>query len=137
VFRWLCPFIYELIYNSATRTPIPIEILKKWKKHVGKKPAKSTLSIFPSVADDSDSDFPEYIGCVSKLKELPSPDGELVNAIAGPSLAVPSHSNDPQVAVKESDPNIIDIDGKPSKFYARRMLKLMIVDSDPPTPSPT
>jgi len=71
------------------------------------------------------------------LKELLTPDGELVNAIAGPSLAVPSRSNDPQVAVKESDPNIIDIDGKPSEFYARQMLKLLIVDSDPPTPSPT
>ena len=133
----LCPFIYELIYNSATRTPVPVEILKKWKKRVGKKPAKSTPSIFPSAVDDSDSDFPEYIGHVPKLKESPSLDGELVNAIAGPSLAVPSHSNDPQLAVKESDPNIIEIGGKPSNFYAMQMLKLLIVDSDPPTPPPT
>ena len=129
----LCPFIYELIYNSATRTPVPVEILKKWKKHIGKKLAKSTLSIFPSAVNDSNSDFPEYIGHVPKLKESPSLDGELVNAIAGPSLAVPSCSNNPQLAVKESDPNIIEIGGKPSNFYAMQMLKLLIVDSDPPT----
>jgi hypothetical protein len=72
------------------------------------------------------------------LKELPSPDGELVNAIAGPSLAIPSRSNDPQVeATKKSEPNIIDIDGKASQFYARQMLTMLIVDSDPPTPPPT
>lgn len=112
--------IHELNINSATRTPVPVEILKNWKKRVGKKPEKSTPSIFPSVADDSDSDFPEYI---IKLKELPSPDGELVNAIAGPSLAVASRSNDPQVAIKECDPEIINIGGKLSKFDARQMLK--------------
>ena len=128
----LCPFIYELIYNSATWTPIPIEILKKWKKRIGKKLAKSTPSIFPSAVDDSDSNFPEYIGHVPKLKESLSLDGELVNVIASPSLAVPSHSNDPQLAVKESNSNIIEIGSKPSNFYAMQMLKLLIVDSDPP-----
>ena len=107
------------------------------EKRVGKKPAKSTPSIFPSAVDDSDSDFPEYIGHVPKLKESPSLDGELVNAIAGPSLAVPSCSNDPQLAVKESDLNIIEIGSKPSNFYAMQMLKLLIVDSDPLTPPPT
>ena len=138
MFRWLHPFIYELIYNSATRTPVPIEILKKWEKRVGKKPAKSTPSIFPSAPDDSDSDFPEYIGHLTKLKELPSPDGELVNAIAGPSPAIPSRSNDPQVeATKKSEPNIIDIGSKASKFYARQRLTMLIVDSDSLTPPPT
>jgi len=120
VFRWLRLFIYELIfhiYNSATRTPVPLEILQKWKKRVGKKPAQSTPLIFPSAPDDSDSDFPEYIGHLTKLKELPLPDGELVNAIAGPSLPIPSSSNDPQVeATTKSEPNIIEIGGKVSKF---------------------
>ena len=127
-----------MTYNSATQTPVLVEILNKWKNHVGKKPAKSTPSIFPSAADDSDSDFPEYIGRLTKLKELPSPDGELVNAIAGPSLAIPSCSNDPQVeAIKRTEPIIIDIGGKASKFYARQMLTMLTVDSDPPTPPPT
>lgn len=108
---------HELIYHLATRTPVPPEILNKWQKRVGKKPVKSTPYRFPSVADDSDSDFPAWIPPVAEPTYLSSsalPDGRSVNALAGPSS---SRGNGPQVDTIKPEMEIIDIRGRPFKFH--------------------
>jgi len=72
------------------------------------------------------------------LGELTSAHRETINAVAGPSTAVSKRSGSPQVEdIKKPELNIIDIGGKPFKLYVRKALKLLILDSDPPTPPPT
>lgn len=83
--------------HSATRSPIPTELLNKWQKRVGKKGAKSRPYTSPSPIDDSDSDFPP-LGPIaprikyttrSSLAALPGEDG---NAVAGPGPSTIHHS---------------------------------------------
>jgi hypothetical protein len=67
----------------------------------------------PSAGDDSDSDFPEYIGHHAHGKDLPSVHGEMLDAVAGPSQALPKRSYGPQLAtIKNPEPDVIDIQGK-------------------------
>jgi len=78
---------------------------------------KSTPYRFPSVADDSDSDFPAWIAPVAEPTYLPSsalPDSRSVNAAAGPSS---SCGNGPQVDAVKPEMEIIDVQGMPFKFH--------------------
>ena len=78
---------------------------------------KSTPYRFPSVADDSDSDFPAWIAPVAEPTYLPSsalPDSRNVNAPAGPSF---SRRNGPKVDAIKPEMEIIDIRGRAFKFH--------------------
>ena len=81
---------------------------------------KSTPCIFPSAANDSDSDFPEYIAALPGLTYLPPAGlagGRSANAIASPSTM------GPQVEpIKTPEAEIIDIFGRHYRFYATKIV---------------
>jgi hypothetical protein len=92
-------FLPKANVNSATRTPIPNELLNNWQKCIGKKGATRKKSLpSPSPIDDSDSDFPPLGGIIplikyttrSSLAALPGGDA---NNVAGPSTIRQSQSN--------------------------------------------
>jgi hypothetical protein len=114
-------FLSQANVHSATRTPIPTELLKRWQKCVGKKGAKSTPytspgSPSPIDESDSDSDFPLLEPIIplnkyttrSSLAALPGD----VNAVAGPSTIRHSQSNGTQETTSNRHgAEVIEIEG--------------------------
>ncbi len=81
---------------------------------------KSTPCRFPSAANDSDSDFPEYITALPRSTYLPPAGlagGRSANAVAGPS------TTGPQVeSIERPEAEIIDIIGRHFRFYATKIV---------------
>lgn len=135
-------YLTQANIHSATRVPIPSELLNKWQKHVGKKGAKSTLykSWSPSPINDSDSDFPP-LGPITPLityttwSSLPGGDA---NAVAGPSTLHQSQSNSmPETSSNRhhDSTEVIEIEGAYFLCCSGELLKILIPDSES-APSP-
>jgi hypothetical protein len=112
--------------HSATRTPIPSELLNNWQKCVGKKGAKSIVYTSPSPINDSDSDLPLAIAPLikdttrSSLAALPSADGY---PVAGPSTIHQTQGNGTQETT--SNRRIVDVFEIEGPSFRRCLAKLL------------
>ena len=115
-------FFSQANVHSATRTPIPTDLLNQWQKRVGKKRAKSTPYKSPSPIDESDSesDIQVPLGRITPLIKYTTrsslaalPGGE-VNIVAGPSNIHHSQSNlngTQETTRNWEDGDVFEIDG--------------------------
>jgi len=131
-------FLSKANVNSATRTPIPNEVLNNWQKRIGKKgvtqKSQATLYTSPSPIDDSDSDFPP-LGSITPLIKYTTrsslaalPGGDTDN-VAGPSTICQSQSNNTHETQETSSNShhlhgaeVIEIEGN---SFHRSSMKLM------------
>jgi|SRR5882762_240340 len=134
--------------HSATRTPIPTELLNNWQKRVGKKGARSTIYTSPSPIIDSDSDSDVTpLGPIikyttrSSLAALPAGDASNVagpstddNNVAGPSTR--RQSNGTQERSNRNGVEVIEIEGTSFHRCSVSLLNKKIPDYDS-LPSPT
>ena len=92
-------FLSEANVHPATRTPIPTELLNNWQKCIGRKGAKSTVTLYtsPSPINDSDSDLPPLpitpLFTYTTRSSVAALTGEDANNVAGPSTIPQSQRN--------------------------------------------
>jgi len=109
-------FLSKPNVHSATRTPIPNDLLNNWQKRVGKKRAKSTLYTSPSPIDDSESDsldpIPPPLFKYTTRSSLAALAGGEANNVAGPSTIPQSQSNGSREIARNRDGvEVIEIEG--------------------------
>lgn len=116
-------FFSDANVHSATRTPIPSELLNNWQKRVGKKGAKPMVYPSPSPITDSDSDLPLAIAPLIKYTTRSS--GAESHPVAGPSTIHQTQSNGTQETT--SNRRIVDvfeIEGPSFHSWLAKLLKI-------------
>lgn len=102
---------YANVY-SATRTPIPIDLLNKWQKRVGKKASTPCTSPSPSPVNDSDGDFPIPAPRLIKYATRSSLAAGDTISVAGPSNLLHSVIDDTEETTSNRHgADVIEIEG--------------------------